>query len=192
VDNSLIELFFAETTKAFHFLESEYGYRYLGQKIIYPDEGRDTRAIVNYAGSRVGVQIGWGFADGIIGIYFIELLEPYTFPTSISYYPFEDRPDTAKGIRLYTLAEMLDYSDDPNFLLKNVENFRTSNRRMKTIETRMPEVIAGLALASQTYATPILQGDTSIFPRVMNAYVTKLQTLYPSRHFFFYNLEEPS
>ncbi len=56
----------------------------------------------------------------------------------------------------------------------------------------MPEVLAGLAHTTQICATPVLQGDTTLFPQVMNAYVAKLKTLYPSQNFFFYPPDNPS
>lgn len=187
--NEQIEIFFAETTKAFHFLETQYGYQQRERDIEHPDEGRDARARVIYIGSRVGVQIGWGFADAIIGVYFFELLQAGVFPSIITYYPFKDDAHKAKGIRLYTLAEMLGHIDDPDFLLKKVDNFRTRIKRSKIIQAQLPDILAGLARATQTYATSILQGDTTIFPRVMNAYAEKMEKV-DNTQLFKYNVDD--
>ena len=51
---------------------------------------------------------------------------------------------------------------------------------MRTIESQMPEVLAGLARATQTDATAILQGDTSIFPEGMKFFLAKHKRLHPS------------
>lgn len=179
MDPEHIEAFFTETTNAFHFLEAEYGYQLLERVTQDLKYFQDATALVHYVSTRVGIEVVWGFADSFIGVSFIELLQPGIFPASCSPFPFRDRPETAKSISLYTLAEMLGRIDDPNFLLKKVYSSRTSNRRAKIIESRMPEVLAGLAHATQTYARPILQGDTSIFPKAMQFYVEEQKKYYP-------------
>lgn len=186
--NEQVETFFAETAKAFHFLETQYEYQQLERDIEHPDEGRDATARVIYIGSRVAVEIAWGFAAGVIGVCFIELLQTGVFPSVITYYPSKDDAHKAKGIRLYTLAEMLGHLDDPDFLLKKVDNFRTRIKRSKIIQAQLPDVLAGLARATQTYATSILQGDTTIFPRVMNADAEKTEKIYNTQ-LFKYNLD---
>jgi hypothetical protein len=160
-------------------LETEYGYQQLAQVTEDLNHFKDARASVRYVNSRVGIKIQWGFADGIIDVYFIELLQAGVFPAVSSPYPLKDRSHVAKSIGLSTLAEMLGHSDDPDFLLKKIYSPRTSNRRIKTIETNMPEVLAGLAHATQTYASSILQDDTSIFPQVMQFYVQLQKKYYP-------------
>lgn len=180
INEEILEVFFVETLKVFHFLETKYAYQRLERKIIYPEYSRDTAALVRYVGSNVGVQIIWGIADGFVGVNLVELLQTGVFPTAVSLFPFKDQSNQAKAISLYDLADMLGHKDDPDFLLKGIDNFRTHKRRMRTIESQVPEVLAGLARAVQTYATPILQGDTSIFPQVMRFYVAKQKRLYPS------------
>ncbi len=192
MNTAQIETFFAETTKAFHFLEAQYGYQQLEREIKHPEEPRDISAQVKYVSARIGVGIGWGVANGFIGVSFVELLQPHVFPSSTSSFPFRDRPNTAKAIGLYNLADMLNHIDDPDFLLKGIDDFRTHNRRMKTIETSMPEVLAGLAHATQTYAISILQGDTSIFSQVMKFTLAKQKKLYPGMLLPLYIVDDPS
>ena len=76
MDTEQIETFFTETTKAFHFLEAQYGYQRLEGGILYPEDSRDRGVQIRYAGLRVGVGIGWGNANGFIGVAFTELLQP--------------------------------------------------------------------------------------------------------------------
>lgn len=98
----------------------------------------------------------------------------------------------ARAVSLYDLADMLGHESDPDFLLKGVDNFRTRKRRMRTIESQLPEVLAGLARATRTYASSIVQGDTSIFPEVMKFYVAKQKRLYPSMSLPPGVLDDPS
>lgn len=179
MDDEHIEAFFAETTTSFHFLETEYGYRQLEKLTEDLHHFQDARASVRYVDSRVGIKVQWSFAAGIIDVYFIELLQAGVFPAFSSPYPLRDRPHVAKSIGLSTLAEMLGQSGDPDFLLKKMYSPRTRNRRMKVIEGSMPEVLAGLARTTQTYARPILQGDTSIFPKTMKFYLELEKKYYP-------------
>lgn len=179
MDDEHIEAFFAETTTSFHFLETEYGYRQLEKLTEDLHHFQDARASVRYVNARVGIEVQWSFADGIIDVYFIDLLQAGVFPAASSPYPLRDRPHVAKTIGLSTLAEMLGQSDDPDFLLKKMYSSRTRNRRMKTIESSMSEVLTGLARATQTYAQPILQGDTSIFPKTMKFYLELEKKYYP-------------
>ncbi len=55
-------------------------------------------------------------------------------------------------------------------------------RLQEQIETQRQEIVAGLARATQTYATDILQGDTSIFSEVMDYHLEKEKRLYPSMY----------
>jgi hypothetical protein len=179
MDSEKIEAFFAETTNAFHFLETEYGYRPPERVTRDLEYVKDARASVHYVSSHVGIEVEWAFADNRIAVYFTELLQSGVLPASSSQYPFRDGSNTAKVISLYTLAAVLGHSDDPDFLLKKVNSSRTANKRRKIIETRMPDVLAGLAHATQTYARPILQGDTTIFPKVMQFYVEEHKRDFP-------------
>jgi hypothetical protein len=76
-------------------------------------------------------------------------------------------------ISIYDLAEVLGVQNEPDFLLKDVENFRKHKKHVKLIGTNRRDIIAGLARATQTYASDILKGDTSIFPKVIDYYQAK-------------------
>jgi hypothetical protein len=86
-------------------------------------------------------------------------------------------------VNLHDPAEVRSGRDDPNFLLKDVDNWRRLKKRIRQIETQRQEIIAGLARTTQTYAADILQGDTIIFPAVMDYHLEKFKRLYPSMRF---------
>lgn len=169
--NEWAEEFFAETTEAFSFLEQQYSYQRQEGFIEAPEDGRDATALIRYLSSHVGVQISWYFAGSTINVSFIELLQPGVFPNFWAF--FGNYPHAAKAVSLYTLAGMLGHLDDPDFLLQDLGNTRKRNKHAKLIETRMPDILAGLARATQTYASDILKGDTSIFPQVMAYYTAQ-------------------
>ncbi len=77
----------------------------------------------------------------------------------------------------YQQTEMLGHNDDPNLLLKET-SFRRRNKRLKLIEMRMHDIVAGLARATQIYAIAIVKGDTDIFPKVMEYYVEQQRKMY--------------
>ncbi len=75
MDTKLVETFFAETIEVFHFLEELYGYQQRNQEMNYPDEWRDTTAVVTYVGERIGTKVVWAFVDGVIDVDFVELVK---------------------------------------------------------------------------------------------------------------------
>lgn len=174
------ETFFAQTARAFSFLETEYGYQRQAGELSGLDDFRDARAEIRYTGSRVGVGIYWTLAGGEIGISFVECLEPGVFPPYALYWFPDGHPDphAAKGAGLYTLAEMQGQRADPAFLLAPADNERSARNNGKIIQAHMPAVLAGLARATQTYARSILQGDTSIFPQALAFCGEKLKQRY--------------
>jgi hypothetical protein len=176
--NESAEVFFTEVRKAFQFLEQQYSYKRLEESIEHPGEPRDTAVKCTYLGSYVGVEIWWYFAGAIIGVVFIELRQVSVLPEKSSPFHLTD-PNVARAISLYDLAEVRGGRDDPNFLLKDVDNWRRLKKRSTQIETQKQEIIAGLARATQTYATDILQGDTSIFSEVMDYRLAKEKRLNP-------------
>jgi hypothetical protein len=73
---------------------------------------------------------------------------------------------------------MQGHTDDPDFLLGFYDGyayFKKTKQRAQLIDTRLPDVLAGLARAAQRYAAAILQGDTSLFPEAM-AYYASVQS----------------
>ena len=76
-------------------------------------------------------------------------------------------------------------SQNPDFLLKDLERslpWKETEQlwkdNLKTIQENMREVLNGLAHATQTYASGILEGDTSVFSTVTDYYVAKQKRLY--------------
>lgn len=138
-----------------------------------PNDFRDALARIQYVSTSIGVEIGWNFAGAMINVAFIELLHPGVFPASWTL--FEGFPNAARAVSLYEIAEMLGHSDDSDFLLQDRDNSRKWKKHLKLFETRMSDVLAGLARATQTYASDILKGDTTIFPEAMDYYTSKVR-----------------
>lgn len=183
-----VETFFAETRESFLFLEHQYSYKRLEGHIDHPDDERDALALSEYVGSQVGVRISWGFANVSMDVAFIQLFQSEIFPEESSFFPLT-RPNVSNAISLYSLAERLGTSHDPDFVLKDIDKPRQRYKRAQLIRSNMHEIVAGLARATQTYATPILKGDTSIFPEVMDYYLAKQKRLYPN--LFIPGLKQP-
>lgn len=174
------ESFFAEVAVTFRFLETQYGYKRLEEKIEYPGDPRDTTMVIKYISSHVGVAISWYPEGGSIRVSFVECLQPGIYPERATCWLVKDRSDLAKFIDLYCLAEMQGQSEDPDLLLKEDSDYRRATRRSKIIQARMSDVIAGLARATQTYAASILQGDTTSFPHIMKFYALRYKRLHPT------------
>lgn len=126
-------------------------------------------ATLRYVGPKVGVQIEWHWANATIRVSFIELLKERVFP---HYYSFSQIRESQKhevspAIDLKDLVEMLGHKAQEDFLLYYRRRERSQDSSSKIIRDKRQEVIAGLARATQTYAIPILQGDTTLFPEVM-------------------------
>ena len=115
MDHEHIEAFFTETTNAFHFLEAEYGYQLLERMTQDLKYFQDAAVSVRYVSARIGIEVVWGFADGIIGVGLTELLQSWVLPASSSPFPLRNQSTTAKSIGIYTLATMLGHADDPDF-----------------------------------------------------------------------------
>jgi hypothetical protein len=173
------EAFFAEVREAFHFLEQQYGYERVEESIEHPNEWRDAIAQSRYVGARVGVRIWWYFAASAIGVFFIELLQVGVSPEEWSLFR-PANPDVARAIHLYDLAGIRNRHDDPDFILGDVEERRKLKKRTRQIESQRGEIVAGLARATHSYAKDILQGDTSIFPAVIDYHLEKFKRQHPS------------
>ncbi|HEX8033102.1 MAG TPA: hypothetical protein VF510_04610 [Ktedonobacterales bacterium] len=202
---ALFQPFFVETRRAFQFLEHTYGYQHVGEEVS-TSHPRDWAGMSRYVRSRVGVEIGWEYAESSIGVSFVALHQPGIFQRGI-YHP-DASPDRPRAISLYSLAYMLGHGDDPDFLLPTSPDppddmsardlsprarrralnswqsavLSTIKRRRQLIETNMPGVLAGLARATQTYASAILEGDTSVFPSVLDYALAELRRHYPTVH----------
>ncbi len=185
---AIFKPFFVETRSAFHFLEHPYGCQHVGEKINF-DQPFDVAGMVRYAGTHVGVEIQWGYVESGIVVSFVELQQPGIFQPGRL---FHVRPDQPRAIMLRSLAGMLGHLDDPDFLLPDVPdnlNLVTLDgrrawsdivkRRRDQIETDLPGVLAGLARATQTYATTILEGDTTVFAAVVEYHEAGMRRRYP-------------
>lgn len=148
MDDHQIAVFFEKTQETFRFLEQEYGYHHLDNFVHDRDYWRDTSAVTRYLGSRVGVKIWWYFADAGIGVTFVEIVQPGVFPALASLYPTTRQ--RAKAINLTSLVEMQGALDNPDFLLKEPDNYLKHTQHMKLIETRMPEIIEELLTFQNT------------------------------------------
>ena len=177
--NEQAEAFFAEVREAFQFLEQQYDYQQLKESIKHPDERRDAIVQSIYVSSHVGVRIWWYFANAAIDVTFVELLQASVFSEKSLLFHSAD-PNVARAIILYDLAQVRGGHDDPDFLLKDIGNWRKWKKRSKQIETQRQEIITSLARATRTYATDILQGDTSIFSAVMEYHLERFKQLNPS------------
>jgi hypothetical protein len=169
--------FFAETTEAFHFLEQQYEYQRLEGFIQYPGIPRERAAISRYVGSRVGVEIGWDMDNATLSVAFLEQLQAGLFPESRSFSPTALRPGVARAISLANLVDLLGPGtrQDPDFLLKDYldcQSIRELDRAVRENHQMIREntrgILAGLAHATQAYASAILHGDTTMFSDVMN------------------------
>jgi hypothetical protein len=176
--NEQAEAFFAEVKDAFQFLEHQYGYKRLEERVEHPNSWRDAAAKCAYAGFRVGVKVWWYFTDAELGVSFVEFQQPGTFPELSSLFRLTN-PRVARAINLEDLAEVRGGRGDPDFLLRAKGKRRSLKRLQEQIETQRQEIVAGLARATRTYATDILQGDTSIFSEVMDYRLAKEKRLYP-------------
>ena len=172
--------FFQITKECFSFLEDHYGYHFATMQIDDPEYFQDATAKVVYVNDTVGIEMYWYFSSGFIDVLFAELLTPGEFPPRVKLFEnsaWKRLPNAPKSITLSTLAQVLQADNDPAFLLKEYENLMPSKciRRAKIIDTNMQSVMEGLAVATQKFATPILQGDISLFPQVIQYYTSLMQ-----------------
>jgi hypothetical protein len=178
-DQSTINSFNVCAKESFAFLEKLYGYHL--DKEIVEDAGdyRDAIACIYFLGSTLGVKIYWYFSSSLIDVKFIELDKHGRIPSLVKgregTYLDQMGDDIPRGIHLSDLVTVLGHQDDPSFLLKELRNVKPSmcKKRAKIIEENVIGVVQGLAQATQTYASEILQGDTSLFPQVIR-YVTQV------------------
>ena len=176
-----VSTFFAEVERAFAFLTGTFHFA-LAETTSTLHEARptdtldtilDAQAVVVYLSDHIEVDIVWGFHLATIHIAFIEVQTPGERPARWHLWD-KEYPNSARGIRLDSLAAVRGHEDDPDFLLGNLDRVdgRSINRRFKLLQTNLTGVVDGLARATERYASDILRGDTSVFPEVM-AYYTE-------------------
>jgi hypothetical protein len=171
-------IFFKEVQEAFQFLVQDYGYQRLEVFVQNAKDWRDATATSRYVGTAVGIEVTWYFAGSSIGVAFIEVQQPYIFPEIYSFYPM-NRPNVLKAISLYDLAEVQKKRNDADLFLKEVQTTRQINKQGKFIEGHLHAIVAGLARATQSCASDILEGNTSMFTNVMEYGLTKYRQLHP-------------
>lgn len=171
--NEQAKFFWAETAEAFQFLEHQYDY----QRLEGSTTSNPWTVISRYVGSHIGIQVVWNSHASTINVAFIELVQPGVFPPVSSFFPLTQDIDAAKAVYLSDLADMFGpgTNQDPDFLLQGNKHYWSPlhKKRLETIDKNMRGVLAGLARATETYASAILHGDTSMFPGVMHAHGKK-------------------
>lgn len=153
-----VEKFLLEATKAFSFLENEYGF-IVSTDLQSPNYFPDSEAVVSYYSSKIGIKVFWYFASAVIGVAFAEL-EDGKFPNNQS--------KDISIINIYALVDVINQGKDDTFLLKDISDTTISKikRREKIINEDMRGVLDNLSRVVKKYAINIINGDTSIFPVV--------------------------
>lgn len=159
--------FFALTQAAFGFLEEQYGFRLESATLADLQYVFDACASVSYLGEYVAVGVTWSYADGYIGVGFVELHTPWVRPAQAN--SLHTDRGMPLAVELDTLATMAGHAKDPDFVLhgRGLLGRRSVEACRRLVETNMSGVIAGLARATQRYAADILAGDTSRFPEIV-------------------------
>lgn len=168
-----VPAFYAQVTQAFAFLSTTYRFRLHAQRLDAVDDFRDTQARVVYLSDKVEIDILWGWASALIRVVFTELQSP-SAPLQTSS-AVDEPKGSARVIRLEDLAAIRGHADDPDFLLGDAfqHGGRITSKRFKLLQSDMAGVVAGLARATERYASDILRGDTAIFPDAMAYYDKK-------------------
>lgn len=162
----LSEGFYPEVLAAFGFLETNYGYRFVDERLMWPEDYRDSEAQVRFVGADMGVMAAWYFTSGIINVYFRKLHTSWHYPEELN--EEERRSRLPVSISLYSLARYLGSAQDPDFVLGDIWNVYESKckKRDALIKGNLRGVLAGLARATERYADAILNGDSSQFAQV--------------------------
>ena len=165
-----IQQFYEKTIESFHFLESEYGYfRSELQRSGFGDT-RSAEVFIRYFGKKVAVEITWAIGASAVSVGLYELLNgKIPDQEKVSFYGHEG---FARGIHLDSLVRMLtdgklisplpEYVGDISFS----EMCRRAEKATEMIKTDMDGILKNFAERLKKYASDIVKGDTSIFPRV--------------------------
>lgn len=169
IEGSIRE-FTAKTIEEYHFLENEYGYtrKELEKKgFEYP---RNAIAFIRYFSEKVAVEVIFGIGRSAITVGLYELKHG-KIPEKVSFYGHKG---FSRAINLDSLVRMLTDGEITSPLPEIPRNLSLGevNRRLKKnaelIETKMGEILKTLAERLKEYASNILKGDTSIFPKVQD------------------------
>ncbi|MDE3230651.1 MAG: hypothetical protein KGO05_12300 [Chloroflexota bacterium] len=160
-----VELFI-QGTEAFRFLERDYGYTPIAQKLEYLNDFRDTQAELTYAGEAMGVTIGLNFSSGNLDVAFRKIARPRWYPDTVS--AEELASNRPVFMPLYDLIRFQGAEKDPDLLLGDLWNLYESKckKRNALLATNLRGVLDGLARATVRYGDAALRGDSSQFAAV--------------------------
>jgi hypothetical protein len=163
-----ISEFEVKTIEAFHFLETEYGYtkENLGRRDFdYPLE----RAVyIRYFHNKVAVEIIWSIGDGNMGVGLYEIKNG-KIPDNASFYGnkgFTRAINLDSLVRMKTNGEIDSLLPQRKFDISFAEICRRAEKSIEMIRKNMDGILETYAERLKKYATEILKGDTSIFPKV--------------------------
>lgn len=161
---------FIQTTEAFRFLETDYGYTPIAQKLEYLNDFRDTQANLTYAGEVMGVAIGLNFGSGNLDVTFRKISQPRWYPNSLSAEDFATKQPIY--MPLYDLIRFQGAEKDSDLLLGDLWNLYESKckKRNALLATNLRDVLDGLARATVRYGDVVLRGDFSQFSAVKDYY----------------------
>lgn len=152
---------FVQGTEAFRFLETDYGYIPITQKLEYLNDSRDTQACLTYAGEAMGVAIGLNFGAGNLDVTFRKISQPRWFPSSLNAEDYASKRPIY--MPLYDLIRFQGAEKDPDLLLGNLWNLYESKckKRNALLATNLRGALDGLARATVRYGDAVLRGDSS-------------------------------
>jgi len=163
-----IKEFSDKTKDIFNFLENEYKYK--SSKIERRGFGytRSKEVFIRYFSKMVAVEVIWAIDESLLSVGLYEL-QNGEIPDSISVYGEEG---CGRVIILDSLVRMLTdgkvTSPIPDYAgnISLAEMYRRAEKATEMIKTNMSGLLEIFAERLKTYASEIIKGDTSIFPKV--------------------------
>jgi hypothetical protein len=161
---------FVQGTEAFRFLETDYGFTPIAQKLEYLNDFRDTQAHLTYAGEAMGVAIGLNFGSGNLDVTFRKISQPRWFPDTASAEDYASKHTIY--MPLYDLIRFQGAEKDSDLLLGDLWNLYESKckKRNALLAANLRGVLDSLARATVRYGDAALRGDSSQFADVRAYY----------------------
>jgi len=169
-----IKEFSQKATEAFKFLESEYGFVRKGLRRIDLDSPRDAAVVITYVGKQIGVIVGWGIPE--IYVNLTELCDQ-DIPQRVTRYG-KDKGTLPYAISLDLLVKMTieerkgdlvpPLPEMKPYISFTEMSFMKPSKYSEMLNNKLGEVLNIFAKRLKEYGTNILQGDTSIFRRVLD------------------------
>ena len=163
-----INEFSNKTIEAFQFLENEYSYIRNDLERRGFEDTRSREVFIRYFSKKVAVEVIWEIGESLVAVGLYELQDG-KIPEKISAYGEEGH---GRAINLDSLVRMLtdgevkspipEHAGDISFS----EMCRRAEKATEMIKTDMDGILKNFAERLKKYASDILKGDTSIFPRV--------------------------